>query len=107
MSDSTLATISDDTRRITGWRRAREIGAGFPAEILSTVSNIAGSLRGVMFSRERSLLKILQDYRGFASNKDVAFSFLRLPSSNCCKNEKNAHDEPIWLKLDETAGTVG
>jgi hypothetical protein len=49
------------------------------------------------FYRERSLQKIillddsLEKCRPFASNKDVAFLFLRLRSANCSKS-KNAHD---------------
>ena len=56
-SESTLATTSEETRRITGWRRARETGSDLVAELPSTVENIAGSswIGGV--SRERSLQK--------------------------------------------------
>ena len=41
------------------------------------------------------------------SNKDVAFSFLRVRGSNCARTQQKAHREPIWLKLDEIAGTLG
>jgi hypothetical protein len=64
-------------------------------------------------SRERSLQKLtvvgdsLENYPGFASNKDVAFPFLRMRSSNCAKKPKKRMAQPIWLKLDEIARTVG
>src|SRR5258705_6808804 len=45
-SESTLATTSEEARRIAGWRRTRETGSGFLAELLSAVSNITGSLDG-------------------------------------------------------------
>jgi hypothetical protein len=82
-SESTLATATEDTRRIMGWRPARETGWAFFSERLSAVSNIAGSLDG-WFSRERSLQKnalvgdSLENCPGLASNKDVGFPFLRV-----------------------------
>ena len=64
-------------------------------------------------SRERSLQKItilvvddsLENCRRFASNNDVVFPCLRVRSSNCAKKARMA--QPIWLKLDEIAGTLG
>src|SRR6202011_2174769 len=57
-SESTPATTSDDTRRIIGGRRVRETGSGFLAELPSMVSNIVGSLDGLVSPRERGLQKI-------------------------------------------------
>jgi len=77
-------------------------------------------------SRERSLQKItilvvddsLENCHRFASNNDVVLPCLRVRISNCAK--KSAHGaanlncakkvrmaQPIWLKLDEIAGTLG
>src|SRR5882672_10805181 len=58
-SERTLATPKEDTRRIMGWRPARETGWTFFLELLSAFSNIAGSLDGGGFSRKRSLQRIL------------------------------------------------
>jgi len=44
----------------------------------------------------------LENCPSFASNKDVGFPCLRVRSSNCAN-----HGQPIWLKLDEIAGTLG
>src|SRR6266436_863087 len=38
-SESTLATTSEEARRIAGWRRTRETGSGSLAKLLSAVSN--------------------------------------------------------------------
>src|SRR5882762_6847285 len=111
-SESTLATTSEEARRIAGWRRTRETGSGSLAELLSAVSNITGSLDSG-FSRERSLQKIiilvvddsLENCHRFASNNDVVLPCLRVRSSNCAKKARMA--QPIWLKLDEIAGTLG
>src|SRR5882672_2607492 len=110
-SESTLATTSEEARRIAGWRRTRETGSGSLAELLSAVSNITGSLDSG-FSRERSLQKIiilvvddsLENCHRFASNNDVVLPCLRVRSSNCAKKARMA--QPIWLKLDEFAGTL-
>jgi putative oxidoreductase len=40
-----------------------------------------------------------------ASNNDVVLPCLRVRSSNCAKKARMA--QPIWLKLDEIAGTLG
>jgi hypothetical protein len=64
-------------------------------------------------SRERSLQKItilvvddsLENCHRFASNNDVVLPCLRVRSSNCAKKARMA--QPIWLKLDEIAGTLG
>jgi hypothetical protein len=53
-SESTLATTSEEARRIMGWRLAREAVCGFLAELWSTFSGIAGSRMSDVF-RERSL----------------------------------------------------
>jgi len=111
-SESTLATTSEEARRIAGWRRTRETGSGSLAELLSAVSNITGSLDSG-FSRERSLQKItilvvddsLENCHRFASNNDVVLPCLRVRTSNCAKKARMA--QPIWLKLDEIAGTLG
>ena len=63
-------------------------------------------------SRERSLQKItilvvddnLENCHRFASNNDVVLPCLRVRSSNCAKKARMA--QPIWLKLDEIAGTL-
>jgi hypothetical protein len=50
----------------------------------------------------------LENCRRFASNKDVAFPFLRVRSSNCAKKRKKKRmAQPTWLKLDEIARTLG
>src|SRR5260221_12783961 len=53
-SESTLATATEDTRRIMGGRPAREKGWAFFSERVSAASKIGGSLGGG-FSRERRL----------------------------------------------------
>jgi hypothetical protein len=40
----------------------------------------------------------LENCPGFASNKDVAFPFLRLRSSNCATTQKKAHGTPSLTK---------
>jgi hypothetical protein len=101
-----------EKRRITGWRRARETGSVLVAELLSTVSSMAGSLDGLMSPESAASKKIsvvggsLENYPGFASNKDVTFSFLRVRSSSSA-NSKKSTAQPIWLKPDEIAGTLG
>src|SRR3981189_210055 len=50
-SESPLATPTEDTRRIVGWRPARETGWAFFSELLSAFSNIAGSLDGGFLQR--------------------------------------------------------
>jgi hypothetical protein len=57
-SESTLVTTSEETRRITGWRRARETGSVLLAE-LSTVSSMAGSLDGLMSPESAASKKYL------------------------------------------------
>ena len=63
-------------------------------------------------SRERSLQKTilvvddsLENCHRFASNNDVVLPCLRVRISNCAKKVRMA--QPIWLKLDEIAGTLG
>ena len=53
-SESTLATTSEEARRIIGWRLVRETRWVFLAELWSTFSGIAGSRMSDVF-RERSL----------------------------------------------------
>jgi hypothetical protein len=53
-SERILATTSEETRRITGWRPVRETGRVFLAERWSTLSGIAGSWMSDVV-RERSL----------------------------------------------------
>src|SRR5258708_37150588 len=53
-SERMLATTSEETRRIMGWRLAPEAAGAFAAELLSTFSDIAGSWMCDVF-RERSL----------------------------------------------------
>src|ERR1700704_1466244 len=103
-SESTLATAREETRRITGWRRARETGWLFVAALLSAVSDIAGSLGGVMSPESAAskklllLATVLEICPGFASNKNVAFPFLRLRSSNCTTTQKIAHGTPSLVE---------
>jgi len=58
-SESTLATPTEDTRRIVGWRPARETGWAFLSELLSAFSNIAGSLDGWFLQRAQPPKNIL------------------------------------------------
>jgi hypothetical protein len=58
-SERTLATTSEEARRIIGWRPAWGTGSGFLAELLSTVSSIAGSLGGVMSPESAASKKYL------------------------------------------------
>src|SRR3979490_141429 len=58
-SESTLATPTEDTRRIMGGRPARETGWAFFSELLSAFSNIAGSLDGVVSPESAASKKLL------------------------------------------------
>jgi hypothetical protein len=77
-----LATPTEDTRRIMGWRPARETGWAFFSELPSAFSNIAGSLDGGWFLQKAKppkntlVRESLEDFPGLASNKEVGVLFL-------------------------------
>jgi hypothetical protein len=108
-SESTLATPTEDTRRIVGWRPARETGWAFFSELLSAFSNIAGSLDGWFLQRaqppQNTLVgDSLENCPGLASNKDVGFLFLDVRVRIAQKTRRRSK---FGVKLDEIVRTVG